>query len=126
MIHSLKRAFILDHKVKENAELFLPLVNAVLSELQWHGQVRSGYRPKVVNKKIGGSPNSYHIYGRAIDIVDNDGRLKALMLKNTDLLKKYNLWMEHQDATKTWLHLDNGVRREREPRIFKPESMVAK
>lgn len=41
--------------------------------------INSGYRSDEVNKAVGGSPNSYHLYGCAADIRCEDmGRLRQL------------------------------------------------
>merc|ERR1712060_203578 len=40
--------------------------------------VNSWYRPPDVNAEVGGSPNSQHIYGKAVDIRPGNGQLTTL------------------------------------------------
>jgi hypothetical protein len=79
--------------------------------------VSSGYRPPLMNKKVGGSPNSAHLVCQAVDIKDPNGQLAAYLAANQPLLVKHQLWMEDPAATKTWCHLDTRVRNNR---VFKP------
>lgn len=68
----------------------------------------------------GGALKSYHITGQAIDIADHDKRLARELEDRAWLLKEHDLWMEDPKATSTWVHLDTGIRPERDVRIFKP------
>lgn len=52
------------------------------------------YRSKEVNKKVGGHPDSHHIYGCAADIVclaQDQNRMMAILIKNpnVDLCQNY-------------------------------------
>lgn len=59
-----------------------------------------------INPKAMGSS---HLYGAAVDIGDPDGKLKAWLLKNTEVLTYNGLWMEDPKYTTTkngsWVHL---------------------
>lgn len=109
-------------EVEDNAKKLLINVNAFLNELEIkQASVSSGWRPQAINSATpGAAKKSAHTTGEAVDIKDADGKLKEKVLTNVDLLKKYGLWMEHQDSTPTWLHLDIRERSQRDKNIFKP------
>lgn len=107
--------------VADNARFLLHQVNGLLKSLDIEGvEVRSGWRPKDINAKVGGSSRSYHLVGRAIDIADPLGGLGIILSQNPEKLRAHQLWLEDPQKTKTWVHLDNGMRRDRESRIFLP------
>jgi uncharacterized protein YcbK (DUF882 family) len=108
------------NNVLENATVFLEQVNLFLTMIGIEGKVRSGWRPHKINRQVGGSPNSYHIVGRAIDLVDVQGAIKEAVAAHPTELRVCNLWMEHPSKTPTWCHLDNGKREDRESRVFLP------
>lgn len=110
-----------------NAQKLLVQVNSILNDLGIEKcQVTSGWRPQEVNNKVtNAAKKSYHMLGLAVDILDNSSQdLANLVASKPDLLKKYNLWMEDQTATRgkntNWMHLDIGTRTDRPSRIFKP------
>jgi sulfatase maturation enzyme AslB (radical SAM superfamily) len=104
-----------------NAVELLRRVNALLQEMHIvNVSVSSGWRPKEVNDAYNGAKNSYHIVGQAIDIADHDRRISKEIEERSWLLKKHDLWMEDPRFTPTWVHLDTGMRPERDVRIFKP------
>lgn len=118
------------NEILENAKTLLEKVNAFLQDLGvMSARVSSGWRPPSVNASVPGSAKrSLHMTGKAIDIVDTSGELdKLIMEKEQDLLargqpsllKKYDLWLEHPDHTRTWCHLDIGNRTDRPLRVFK-------
>lgn len=41
-------------------------------------RITSGYRSPETNRRVGGSPNSYHLRGRAVDVVAGPELLKHL------------------------------------------------
>ena len=57
---------------KEERENLIYLIDNILDPLrELYGKpiiVNSGYRNKIVNKKVGGSPTSQHMRGEAVDI----------------------------------------------------------
>lgn len=59
-----------------------------------------------INPKAMGSS---HLYGAAVDISDRDGKLKAWILKNPEVLTYNGLWMEDPAYTTSkngsWVHL---------------------
>ncbi len=107
--------------VEDNAKFLLHQVNSLLISLGLEGQeVRSGWRPREINAREGGKEHSYHLVGRAIDISDPLGGLYTILETNPDKLRAHQLWMESKTATKSWVHLDNGWRKDRPSRIFLP------
>jgi len=110
-----------DVGVEENAKFLLHQVNTFLEMLDIKDvHVNSGWRPREYNAKIGGAKNSYHVVGRAIDLADPLGGLAAVIKDNPEQLRAMQLWMEDPAHTKTWVHLDNGMRKDRSSRIFIP------
>lgn len=84
----------------------LEIINTLQSELKVPFIMTSGYRTPEHNKAIGGSPNSAHCLGMAIDIADKDGFIKMKCRENDySLLKKHQLYMEDGSVAKTWAHL---------------------
>lgn len=65
----------------------------------------SGFRDRDSNTRAGGAKASAHLEGRAVDIEDKDGRLALYCVRNEDLLKHFQLWMEDPAFTKGWVHL---------------------
>lgn len=113
----------LTDEVKNNAGSFLAVLNDFLQELTpgVKYSVSSGFRPSSVNSKIpNAAKRSLHMTGFAIDLVDLDGELDKLIQSKPELLDKYDLWLEHPDATPKWCHIDKGTRSQRKIRIFQP------
>jgi hypothetical protein len=111
-------------KVRANAEVLLKYVNDINDTLKLGiKEVRSGFRPPVYNKKVGGANRSKHITGEAIDVPDPHQELAKIL--TDDILEEFNLYIEHPDYTKGknknggWIHFQavppkSGTRR------FKP------
>lgn len=107
--------------IRTNAIELLRRVNALLYGLHIANvTVSSGWRPKEINDMYGGAPHSYHITGQAVDIADHDKRLAKELVDRAWILKEFDLWMEDPKFTATWVHLDTGIRPERDVRIFRP------
>jgi len=66
--------------------------------------VSSGYRSPDHNLMIGGAPNSKHLTGQAIDILDPTKRLAHWILNNLDTLANLELWCEDPRYTNGWIH----------------------
>ena len=111
-------------KVKDNAQLLLDSVNDLLVSLGIDlskVRISSGFRPSSVNSKIpNAAKRSLHMTGLALDLEDLDGEIDKLISEKPELLKTYQLWLEHPDHTKNWSHLDKGTRKDRDIRIFNP------
>lgn len=89
----------------------------------WHDHVRI-YQEKAL--KIGVPfymsqvpTASNHLYCRAVDILDVDGKLKEFINNNKKLLEDNNLWCESFESTPTWLHFQ-VVPPKSGSRFFKP------
>lgn len=96
----------LDDEQELNAQLTVRRVNQLLYIAGYNRGVRSGYRPAAINSKIpGAAPKSKHISCQAVDIEDNDGKLKSWCLKNLEELESAGIWMEAPEYTPTWCHL---------------------
>lgn len=114
-------------EVKENAKILLEKVNNLLKELGINEcNISSGFRTQAANDATkNAAKKSLHCEGKAVDILDNKEQfLGNLILKHSELLNKYQLWMEDLNSTKgihtNWVHLDIGIRSERQVRVFKP------
>lgn len=103
----------------DEATKLLGIISALEKELGLTFRMTSGYRTPEHNKSIGGSPNSAHCKGMAIDIADADGFIKMKMrAEDFSLLKKFGLYMEDGSVATTWIHLTT-----RAPRSNKREFM---
>lgn len=94
-----------DDKMKFNADEIVRRANILLTLSDMERGVRSGYRPASINSLVpNASPHSKHMTCEAIDIEDNDGKLKSWCLANLDQLEKIGLWIESPEYTPSWLH----------------------
>lgn len=114
-------------EIKDNGVMLINKVNQLLEELGIEKvTISSGFRTAEANGTTSNAAkNSYHMQGRACDILDDHNQtLAKKVLGRPDLLKKYSLWMEDLQFTvgknTNWLHLDNGDRTDRPLRMFKP------
>lgn len=103
-----------------NVNTIVPRVNDILEKFCEERKVSSGFRTmkdhkriyeeKNAKRKAQGLPelpvpmSSRHLIGAAVDIEDADGKLKAWVAKNIEILKDIGLWCEHFDSTPTWVH----------------------
>ncbi len=117
-----ERAKAMTPEVQANMEAFLPNLAMLTVELKLKDlKISSGFRPPEVNDRIpGAAPKSLHMVGKAVDIVDFDGKIKHLVANHPELLRKYGLWMESGEFTPGWCHIDCGSRTDRPSRQFKP------
>jgi hypothetical protein len=89
-----------------NAVALLKQVAALETELKMEFRQTSGYRSKEHNLAVGGSPNSAHCTGQAIDVADADGIIKSkLCADKFALLAKYDIYIEDRSVTTTWCHI---------------------
>lgn len=85
--------------------LHAEVIRAEFSPL--HGlTVTSGFRSEEVNRKVGGAPNSAHLYGCALDLVPNnpDVEIEEIWrwLPNSGLLYDQAIWEIGKRSQ--WLH----------------------
>jgi hypothetical protein len=73
--------------------------------------VTSGWRSRSINASVGGSPNSQHIFGNAIDIADPDKSIGIWCMENIESLAEIGIWMESltkthasEDPRQRWVH----------------------
>lgn len=66
-------------------------------------KINSSYRDKEYNKSVGGSENSMHILGRAVDIACNNSVTRGIILKNA-----LNLGLTC-GVYRNWIHVDDRL-----------------
>lgn len=89
------------------------LVLNILDPLRaaWGGGiiVTSGYRSVALNKAVGGSNTSAHLYGYAADIIPADGRIsvfKAFVVKwLKDNAINFDQYIDEQGGGSEWVHI---------------------
>ena len=108
----------MDEWVLHNLEDLCRKVNALgyVPPMRASSCLRSIEAQKRINPKAMGSS---HLYGRAVDIIDTDGKLKAWCVANKAKLIECGLWMEDPASTPTWCHLQTTAPKSMN-RIFKP------
>lgn len=118
----------LDNDVQENLNQLFLKVNIVRKEYGKPMIVTSGLRTKKHHLEIYARKGIYppkvpmksnHLFGRAVDFADGDGKLKKWILENIALMEEIGLWMEDFNATKTWVHFQINPPKSGN-RFFKP------
>jgi uncharacterized protein YcbK (DUF882 family) len=118
----------LDKDVQENLNQLFLKVNIVRKEYGKPMIVTSGLRTKKHHLEIYARKGIYppkvpmksnHLFGRAVDFADGDGKLKKWILENIKLMEEIGLWMEDFNATKTWVHFQINPPKSGN-RFFKP------
>ena len=103
----------LDKEVQDNLNQLFLKVNIVRKEYGKPMIVTSGLRTKKHHLEIYARKGIYppkvpmksnHLFGRAVDFADGDGKLKKWILANIKLMEEIGLYMEDFGATKTWVH----------------------
>lgn len=104
-------------EIRENADIFLPKVNALLEECisnGWQprvnpatgtlisGQDNGGWRPPECPI---GAASSSHKTGRGVDVADADDSLDAMI--TDEMLERHGLYREAPGATDNWTHLSD-------------------
>jgi uncharacterized protein YcbK (DUF882 family) len=100
-------------QVRKNATVLIARVSTLLSLIPIEKPViTSGFRPSSYNKSIGGSLNSAHCYGLAIDLLDSDKKIGEWCISNIAYLVQEGIYMESLCHThrshlpeKRWVHL---------------------
>lgn len=89
-----------DHEIIENIQYTMEYLNKVREEFGEPIYVNSGYRCKALNEAVGGSKNSYHMTGLAVDLRWNP-RLFEFMMSNCHFDK-----LIREKSKKTfWIHV---------------------
>jgi hypothetical protein len=81
--------------------------------------VTSFYRNKAYNKKIGGSNNSQHTTGEAIDIIPNQADILNVFIWIKHNLEFDQLILEEKNGTR-WIHVSQKIKNNRK------QAMIAK
>lgn len=78
--------------------------------------ITSGYRYPSLNKKVGGSSSSKHMFAQAIDLSDKTGELGKWAMANIAFLRSRGWAMESlavthfgEDKTKWWVHFQTQL-----------------
>lgn len=100
-----------------NANTLISTVNDLLQDFGQYRKVTSGYRRLIDNIAAGGAKKSAHLTCEAVDLEDKNGLLKAFCTE--EILDKYNLYREEDEATPGWCHLSIKETKSGR-RIFKP------
>ena len=118
----------LDKDVQDNLNQLFLKVNIIRKEYGKPMIVTSGLRTKKHHLEIYASKGIYppkvpmksnHLFGRAVDFADGDGKLKKWILENMKLIEEIGLYMEDFSATKTWVHFQINPPKSGN-RFFKP------
>lgn len=89
-----------DHEIIENIQYTMEYLNNVREEFGEPIYVNSGYRCKELNEAVGGSKNSYHMTGLAVDLRWNP-KLFDFMMSNCHFDK-----LIREKSKKTfWIHV---------------------
>lgn len=68
-------------------------------------KITSGYRCKALNTKVGGKPNSQHLYGQAADFITPNKNLKEVFNYIKNNLVYDQLLYEYDSKGNTWIHV---------------------
>lgn len=105
--------------VIHNIEVLALEVTELLEHYGKRPVISSGYRDAESNKKAGGSPNSAHCLGLAVDFSDPKRQFAQWCLANVGVLSCFGLYMEDPQYTNGWVHLT--IRKPKSGKIiFKP------
>ena len=92
--------------VKVNVIELIDNLNVLRQELGSPLFVNSGYRSPEHNKNIGGSLNSQHLTGKAVDIRSNEYTPKQIKEKIEELIKVGKMKQGGLSAYNTFVHYD--------------------
>lgn len=89
-----------------NANTIVPKANELLEKFGEFRKCNSGFRSAADQMRINPkAPHSAHTQACAIDLEDADGKLKAWLKANLNVLDELNLYMEAPSSTPTWVHI---------------------
>lgn len=111
------KEYPLTSQLEKNLDALLIATNKLRALYGKAMTVSSGYRPGKYNTAAGGAKSSSHLSCEAVDFSDPKGLIKSFILSNPQILEDCGLYMEHQDNTPTWCHVQI---RPTKNRIFKP------
>jgi len=108
-----KRKGVSNQPTPEHIENMVILANKIFQPIREHFQVpiyiSSGYRSAALNKKIGGSKNSQHLTGEAMDI-DMDGHPHVTNVEVFNFIREklsfdQLIWEYGNNDTPDWVHV---------------------
>lgn len=104
-------------QVRINAADTAERTSRLLDYLDRRPPINSGFRTRYANAQTKGAKNSPHLKGEAVDLEDLSGELSRLI--TSELLERFDLYMENPQHTKGRVHLQ--IRRPGSGnRIFNP------
>lgn len=105
--------------VRVNAADTAERVSKLCDRLGVRPSITSGFRTASANRAAGGSPNSAHLTGEAVDLEDTKGEVGRAILADPGLLDECDLYIENPQFTKGWVHCQTR-RTKSGRRIFVP------
>jgi hypothetical protein len=110
-------------EIEANAAELLAKVNNLLAALGFPDpEIRSGWRPPQINDSTSNAAaHSKHLTGQAVDLADDNRELATAIMRETNVLTQFGLYMEDCRWTPTWVHLQ-GVPPGSGKHIFIPSS----
>jgi hypothetical protein len=108
-----KRKGVSNQPTPEHIENMVILANKIFQPIREHFQVpiyiSSGYRSAALNKKIGGSKNSQHLTGEAMDI-DMDGHPHVTNVEVFNFIREnlnfdQLIWEYGNNVAPDWVHV---------------------
>ena len=93
-------------EVLGNVQQLIANLNVIREELGSPLYVNSGYRSPEDNKKVGGSPNSQHLKGKAADLRSNEFTPYQLFLIIKELIKDKRISEGGLSVYDTFVHYD--------------------
>lgn len=100
-------------EIEANAAELLGKVNNLLAALGFPDpEIRSGWRPPQINDSTSNAAaHSKHLTGQAVDLADDNRELATAIMRETNVLTQFGLYMEdcrwtfHPDTGHGWVHL---------------------
>jgi ABC-type proline/glycine betaine transport system substrate-binding protein len=90
---------------EKNALKTIALVSEFASLAKYEiPDVTSGWRPSWLNRNVGGSTSSKHLFAQAIDVADPDHVFNKWLCANVSLLRSRGCAIESPVATPSWTH----------------------
>ena len=105
--------------VIHQAELLAIDLQELLEHYGSRPVITSGFRTPEANTAAGGSKNSAHCLGMAVDFADKDGKFGKWLCNNTGVLASLELHIEDPAYTKGWAHVTSRAPKSKRV-VFKP------
>lgn len=95
--------------IEANLKILLYRINQVRSAYGEPMTVTSGLRSifqqeALIDQGKSNAPHSKHLSGEAVDILDEDHKLRDWVKLNLQLMETIGFWFESFDSTPTWIH----------------------